>query len=340
MKKTVSVIVPVYRTQQWLDRCVKSILDQTYRSLEVILVDDGSPDDCPALCDGWAKKDDRVRVLHKKNGGLMAAWMDGVRMSTGAYLMLVDSDDWIDTCMVDNLLRLSSDCGKEVLCGNYVQEEANRSFPVVQTLTPGIYSGRRLEEEVFGRLLGEERRPITLSRCMKLFSRGLIEENMHYCDPAIVMGEDVNITLPTLLSAERIVIAEGACDYHYLYLSESMAHRYDPRLYENIRRLDAVIRKVLEDKKAPNGEEQARRELIWLLFLVVKNEVRGGQKGWQKRLRSICQSHEVAEVVHATKIHPIEKENRLLYLAVKHPNAAVLTGLWLLLTLHDRMKRR
>ena len=83
MEKKVSVIVPVYRTLEWLARCVQSITGQTYKNLEIILVDDGSPDDCPALCDDWAQKDDRIRVLHKENGGLVSAWTAGVSMSTG-----------------------------------------------------------------------------------------------------------------------------------------------------------------------------------------------------------------------------------------------------------------
>ena len=100
------MIVPVYRTLEWLARCVQSITGQTYKNLEIIRVDDGSPDDCPALCDDWAQRDDRIRVLHKENGGLVSAWMAGVSMSTGDYLCFVDSDDWIDACMVEKMLRL------------------------------------------------------------------------------------------------------------------------------------------------------------------------------------------------------------------------------------------
>lgn len=215
--KKVSVIVPVYRTLEWLARCVQSITGQTYKNLEIILVDDGSPDDCPALCDDWAQRDDRIRVLHKENGGLVSAWMDGVSMSTGDYLCFVDSDDWIDACMVEKMLDFSSDCGKEIICGNYVQEERNRSIEIYQAMEPGIYTGRSLQDRIHGKLLGQEKRPITLSRCMKLFSRTLIVENMKYCDPSIRMGEDMVITLPALLDAQRIVVMEGAAWYHYLF---------------------------------------------------------------------------------------------------------------------------
>lgn len=339
MEKKVSVIVPVYRTKQWLERCVKSITEQTWRNLELILVDDGSPDECPRLCDEWAERDGRIRVLHKKNGGLMAAWMDGVRMSSGDYLCFVDSDDWIDLCMVEKMMERASACSREIICGNYIQEEQNRSFPVMQTLAPGIYEGKALQEQVFGRLLGQERRPVTMSRCMKLFSRELIIQNMHYCDPSIVMGEDVNITLPAILSAERIVIMEDACWYHYLYLNNSMVHRYNEKLYDNIVHLWEIIRTVLEEKGAPAREEQADRELLLLLFLVIKNEVRGGQKGWRKRLCRICIGDPAKSVLQRTTLSLEAKENRLLYLAMRHPNGAVLTGLKLLFGIYDLRKR-
>ena len=142
MEKKVSVIVPVYRTLEWLARCVQSITGQTYKNLEIILVDDGSPDDCPALCDDWAQRDDRIRVLHKENGGLVSAWMAGVSMSTGDYLCFVDSDDWIDACMVEKMLDFSSDCGKEIICGNYVQEERNRSIEIYQAMEPHLYGAQ------------------------------------------------------------------------------------------------------------------------------------------------------------------------------------------------------
>ncbi|MDO4293862.1 MAG: glycosyltransferase family 2 protein [Eubacteriales bacterium] len=337
--KMVSVIVPVYRTLPWLARCVQSITGQTWKNLEIILVDDGSPDDCPRLCDDWAKNDSRIRVLHKKNGGLMAAWMDGVRCSTGEYLCFVDSDDWIDACMVEKLMEFTSDCGKEVICGNYVQEEKNRSIEIYQGQEPGIYTGRQLRERIFGHLLGQERRPITLSRCMKLFSRQLIEDNMKYCDPAIRMGEDVNITLPALLDAERIVVMEGAAWYHYLFLRDSMTHRYDPQLYEHIRRLYHVAGKILEEKKAPHGETQACREFLLLLFLEIKNEARAGKRGWRQRLRTISADGEVQEALRQAPLYPESAVNRLLYRALKKPDAAVLTLVRLLLRLNAKRRR-
>lgn len=339
MDKKVSVIVPVYRTLQWLARCVQSITGQTYKNLEIILVDDGSPDDCPMLCDDWAKKDARIRVIHKENGGLMAAWMDGVRESTGEYVCFVDSDDWIDACMVEKLLEFSSDCGKEVICGNYVQEEKNRSFEVYQAMEPGVYAGKELSERLDGQIIGRERRLITMSRCMKLFSRRLILDNMKYCDPSIRMGEDVNITLPALLDAERVVIMKGAAWYHYLYLTDSMAHAYDDGLFENILRLYGVMETILREKKAPDAVLQAQRELILLMLLEVKNQARGNRKGWKERLRQECAHETVKRALSETAVTVKSLDNRLLYRAVKNPGSGILETVRFLMNVNARRKR-
>ena len=99
------MIVPVYKVERYLDRCIQSIVDQTYRNLEIILVDDGSPDACPDMCDAWAARDCRIRVIHQENRGLGAARNSGIRISTGELIGFVDSDDWLEPTMYEVLYR-------------------------------------------------------------------------------------------------------------------------------------------------------------------------------------------------------------------------------------------
>lgn len=121
----ISVIVPVYRVEKYLDKCVKSIVNQTYENLEIILVDDGSPDNCPAMCDEWAKRDSRIKVIHKENGGLCSARNAGMDIATGDYLGFVDSDDRIEPDMyqllVENAVSTQADISR---CGIFVDEES------------------------------------------------------------------------------------------------------------------------------------------------------------------------------------------------------------------------
>ena len=116
----VSIIVPVYNTEKYLDRCIKSIVNQSYKNLEIILVDDGSPDNCPQMCDEWAEKDNRIKVIHKLNDGLANARNTGIEACTGDYVMFTDSDDYIELDMVEFLLNLSVKYNADVSrCGFY-----------------------------------------------------------------------------------------------------------------------------------------------------------------------------------------------------------------------------
>lgn len=114
----ISVIVPIYKVEPYLDRCVRSIVAQTYENLEIILVDDGSPDNCPAMCDTWAEKDSRIKVIHKENGGLSDARNAGMAAATGEYIAFVDSDDWLEAQMYQCLYEaMTMTCADIASCG-------------------------------------------------------------------------------------------------------------------------------------------------------------------------------------------------------------------------------
>ena len=116
----VSVIIPIYEVEQYLDQCIDSIVHQSYENLEIILVDDGSPDHCPQICDQWAQRDSRIRVLHKPNGGLSDARNVGVQICTGEYICFVDSDDWAEPMMVECLIRACMEDNTLIaVCGRY-----------------------------------------------------------------------------------------------------------------------------------------------------------------------------------------------------------------------------
>lgn len=116
----ISVIVPVYKVEAYLDRCVQSIVDQTYRNLEIILVEDGSPDNCPAMCDAWAKKDSRIRVIHKENGGLSDARNAGLAAAEGEYVSFVDSDDWVDSHFLEVLYGTAAEYDCQIAECTYI----------------------------------------------------------------------------------------------------------------------------------------------------------------------------------------------------------------------------
>ena len=123
----ISVIIPVYKVEKYLDRSIFSVINQTYKNLEIILVDDGSPDNCPKLCDDWAEKDSRIKVVHKENGGLSDARNAGMRVATGEIVSFIDSDDWIENDMYETMLnKMNEDSSDIVSCGvKWVNEDGS-----------------------------------------------------------------------------------------------------------------------------------------------------------------------------------------------------------------------
>lgn len=315
----VSVIVPVYNGESYLEKCVRSITGQSWRQLEIILVNDGSRDKSGQLCDSFAEEDPRIRVIHKENGGLMSAWMAGVTESSGEYLCFVDCDDWVDTRMVEALAEKATGCFGEIICCNFLIERPDGATKHRHELPWGTYEGVSLEE-VKSRLLGNERRTVSMSRCMKLFSRELITENMKYCNPKIRMGEDVNIVLPALCDCRRLVILEDALYYHYFYNPASMVHRYDEKMEEGIRALSDAVWTVFRDKEPEGWEKQWEKESVYLAMLAVKNELRGGQPGYVARTAAICENMGIKSRLSAYSIETQEQANRILLWVMKQPD--------------------
>ena len=140
--KLISVIVPVFMVEEYLDIAVNSIVNQTYKNLENILVDDGSPDSYPAMCDSWAQKDSRIRVIHKENGGVSSARNAGLRVAKGDWISFVDSDDWIHRQFFELLIQSGENDGDVISSGytrivNYSEcDEAQRDTPKAVFFSP------------------------------------------------------------------------------------------------------------------------------------------------------------------------------------------------------------
>ena len=320
----ISMIIPVYNAEQYLKKCVDSVRAQTYGKLEIMLVDDGSTDSSGELCDAYAEKDERIRVVHKENGGLVSAWKAGVKECSGEYVSFLDSDDWINPEMLSEMSAYLTGNDREMVISDYIIERDGGSQEYVwQKLAPGEYGRKEIEEKIFPCLLGQEERYITISRCMKLISKRLISENGNYTDPAIIVGEDTTIMLPVLLDCQRIVAMDHKAYYHYLYVKESMVHKYNEKMTKNIRKLIQTTDRILKDKFTGDKLEEQKKHLdqesiLWY-FLVLKNEARGNPSGYRRNILKLCRSEEIRNLVKRTEITVNQPANKLLYLVMKHP---------------------
>ena len=124
----VTIIVPVYKTKAYLGQCVRSLCMQTYTEIEIILVNDGSPDECPAICDTYASKDKRIHVIHKENGGLSSAREVGIQNAHGDYIVIVDSDDWLEPNTVAECVEIALRNDADCVMFGYVREYPRKSM--------------------------------------------------------------------------------------------------------------------------------------------------------------------------------------------------------------------
>lgn len=124
----ISVIIPVYNVENYLTKCIESVQKQTYENLEIILIDDGSKDRCPLICDEYAKKDQRIKVIHKENGGLASARNKGLDVATGDLISFIDSDDWIDSDMYERMIKMKNDTNAEIVCCEGIHTDGTNMY--------------------------------------------------------------------------------------------------------------------------------------------------------------------------------------------------------------------
>lgn len=205
MNSRISVIVPVYNIEKYLDKCVKSIVNQTHKNLEIILVDDGSFDKCPKICDEWAQRDERVIVLHKENGGLSSARNAGLDICTGDYICFVDSDDWIDNDMISDMLDSAKAENADVVMCDFYIEQIGKECEAVKT-EKGAFDA----ENILYSYLIDKIRPEV---CNKMYRSSVI--NSLRFNEKIKYAEDVPFNYEVFKRANKIYHL-GAPKYHYL----------------------------------------------------------------------------------------------------------------------------
>ncbi len=219
----ISVIVPIYRIDKYLGICIESLINQTYKNLEIILVDDGSPDRCPEICDLYAKKDDRIKVIHKENGGLVSARKAGLMASKGDYVGYVDGDDWVGAGFYEALYTAIITSESDIACAGQSRDLFDRSVHFTNSLPSGIYEGEKIKE-LYRKMIsnGEFYRPgVTTYVWNKLFKREVLLEAQMNVDDRISIGEDGAVTYPALLASKRVCITDN-CAYHYRQREDSM----------------------------------------------------------------------------------------------------------------------
>ena len=239
----ISIIVPVYKVEKYLDHCVSSLRNQSVHDIEIILVDDGSPDNCPTLCDAYAQQDSRIKVIHKENGGVCSARNAGLDVASGEYIAFVDSDDYIDTCMYEKMLEKAVQDNCDVVMCDCLKEFGDHSELYTHDIRSGFYDRQQLEQEYFPHLLMMENveYPPTISNWLLLFRRELAS-SIRYLS-GVRYSEDLLFGAELMYRASSFFYMKGETYYHYRMNPQSATHKFVPdkwndylRLYEGIQK--------------------------------------------------------------------------------------------------------
>lgn len=248
----VSVIVPIYKVEPYLRRCVESLVKQTYPYLEIILVDDGSPDNCGNICDEYAAEDSRIRVIHKENAGLGMARNSGLDIATGDFVVFVDSDDYVKENYVEVLLHNAVDAGADLAAtGLYRLSRDGHMRKKNITQKREIWGKADVVEKVLLPIIGAspeypEEVEREMSVCVNIYKRSLIEKNsLRFLSEREYVSEDVFFNISYILRAEKVVLCPE-CLYIYSENPTSLTSTYRVDRFEKYCKMLRMEQEILD----------------------------------------------------------------------------------------------
>lgn len=235
MEKLVSVIIPVYKVEKFLSECIESVINQTHKNLEIILVDDGSPDNCGEICDEYAKRDNRVKVIHKENGGLSSARNAGLEVANGEYISFIDSDDYVANNYIEKLYKLCVENDADIAECDFLKFEKVEEIKKnkIKDEIVESYTSVEMQERMYS-----EYGVRTVIVCNKLYNKKIYNELKF---PNGKLHEDEFITYKALDKAKKIVLTNQKLYFYRCNYSSITNQKF------NIKKLDAV--EAMQERK-------------------------------------------------------------------------------------------
>jgi glycosyltransferase involved in cell wall biosynthesis len=246
----ISVIVAVYNTEKYLSKCVNSILKQTFSNFELILVDDGSKDKSSRICDDFAKKNKRVKVIHQNNSGQTVARQNGFLKSRGKYCLIFDSDDWLEPDALERMHKAITENNADMVMFDGYFNYDDKSIVVRQQVRSGLYDKKQLKTELYPTMLYSGRFyyfSVYAAMWNKLFKRELLEKNLLNVQTDIRIGEDGLTSFSSLLDSKRVFVMDNALLYHYRDNNISITRSYYKEQIDNALSLYMAYLKLNSD---------------------------------------------------------------------------------------------
>lgn len=300
MEPLISIIVPVYNVEKYIHKCINSIIDQTYKNLEVLLIDDGSTDSSSDICDKYEKLDKRVKVIHKKNNGASVARNIGLEVARGIYIAFVDSDDYIDKNMYKDMIEklLEYDCDL-VMCDCYkVSETSKEKF--THDIRDGFYDKRQLYKEYYNKLLMKDdiNYPPTISNWVCLIKKEIIKENNLKYVEGIRFSEDLLFGSQVMYYVERFYYMKNKYYYNYICNPLSVTNTYYEGKWDIFLKLYNEIKLFFNNKIDYDFSKQIYYCLLFFLYNSINNIIYSKKSYIEKYkdIKIILKNNEVMEM--------------------------------------------
>ena len=333
MDSLVTIIVPVYNVSKYLERCLNSILNQTYRNLEIILVDDGSKDDSGDLCDQYAEKDFRIKVIHKENGGLGFARNSGLDIATGDYVVFIGGDDYIGATHIDTMVSMIKKTGTDTCLTGHTKVYADREVEHKNVCAGKVFKGN-VKEEILPRMCGADVNGndyIEMSACMVMFSNEIIKNNhLRFVSEKEFVSEDLVFDFDYYPLSKGVCVSELA-DYYYCDNEGSLTTKYrDDRFASQIKMYNMLVEKAKGIDILNLCKNRLQNTVIAITRYSIKIEYKfaglNGNAAAKENVKKICEDKTLALIFAEYDDSSIKKSSRAvnylikrkMYLALKY----------------------
>lgn len=315
----ISVIVPVYNAEKYLRECVDSILHQTITDIELILVDDGSTDGSPVICDQYAAEDARVKAIHKPNGRAASARNAGLRAATGEYVAFVDSDDWISPDMYEKMLEADADV---VLC-DYIRFQGEKEFPFTQpNVAGGFYHKQQITEKIYPHLVMDGiEYPITISNWVMLIKRSIVVENRLSYREDIHISEDAPFGSEVLYCAKTFAYLKGEHFYHYRMTAGSASKTYQPWWWDSSLKINEETERFFAKCEDYDFTQQIKSNMFYLAraeIYYILSDKRLSKKEQNEKIKAVMHHPRVVRMMDGFNVNPYPLSFKMLYWSIRY----------------------
>jgi len=335
-----SVVIPVYNVDKYLDRCIESIISQTYKRLEIIVIDDGSTDSSSKKCDEWARKDNRIRVIHKENEGLGEARNTGIENAKGDYICFVDSDDYINENTVEESVSYIKKYNAEIVCYGFIIEDAHRNITnIVKSDNEIFFEGKdKIREEFIPGMIGMnpktgKRIGLWMSLCGGVFSLKLIKNSKWKCESERnIISEDVYSLLELYGYTNKVVVTDRVF-YHYCRNEKSLTHTYRADRYEKIKQFyDECIIKCEKMTYPIVIKQELCQPYLDYTIETMKQIVASKKVNNRYEIKKIIYDRHLQNVLSQSKKNKWPLSKKILFFAMRHYLVSVCIFLLLIKT--------